>query len=135
MEHSVLIEKINLNIEEEVSIKLNKLDLTCFAPFGVPDLEVGKKYIADIGIMVLEDLDMKEVKEYLNGFSRIDNSFAYYIRGRFDLESRTLDAGFLIRFDEDEFDLHDNSYLDGKNVEIKVDRINIEFIDRSQTEK
>ena len=64
-----------------------------------------------------------------NGFNQIDNSFAYYIRGKFDLESRTLDAGILIKFDEDEFDLHDSSYLDGKNVEIRVDRIKIEFID------
>ncbi len=129
MEYSVLVKKINPFIEEEVTIEVNQFELICFAPLGVPDLEVGKKYKANIGISVLDDLDMKEVKESLNGFSQIDNSFAYYIRGKFDLESRTLDVGVLIEFDEDEFDLHDNSYLDGKNVEIRVDRIKIEFID------
>lgn len=128
MEYNVLVKKVNPCIDEEVTIEVKKLELTCFATFGVPDLEVGKKYEADIGITVLDDLDMKEVEECLNGFSQIDNSFAYYIRGNFDLESRTLDAGILIKFDEDEFDLHDNSYLDGKNVEIRVDRIKIEFI-------
>jgi hypothetical protein len=129
MEYNVLIKKVNPCIDEEVTIEVNEFELICFAPFGIPALEVGKKYKADIGITVLDDLDMKEVKECMNGFNQIDNSFAYYIRGKFDLESRTLDAGILIKFDEDEFDLHDSSYLDGKNVEIRVDRIKIEFID------
>lgn len=71
-------------------------------------MEVNKKYKADIGITVLDDLEMKEVKECVNGFSQIDNSFAYYIRGKFDLDLRILDAGILIEFDIDEFDLHDN---------------------------
>lgn len=129
MRYNALVKEVNPCIDEEVTIEVNNLELICFAPFGLPDLEVSKQYKVDIGITVLDSLDMKETKECLSGFNQIDNSFAYYIRGKFDLESRTLDAGILIEFDEDEVDLHDNSYLDGKNVEIRVDRIKIEFID------
>lgn len=121
------MKEINPYVEEEVTIEVNKIELICFAPYGLPALEVNKKYKADIGITVLDDLEMKEVKECVNGFSQIDNSFAYYIRGKFDLDLRILDAGILIEFDIDEFDLHDNSYLDGKSVEIRVDRLKIEF--------
>lgn len=127
MEYEVIVKKLNPHIEEEVTIKVNSFELVCFDPNGAIHWEVNKRYKAKIGFSVFNDLAMRETKE-LFGFSQIDNTLGYYIRGKFDLDSRTMDAGIRIQFNEDEFDLHDYSYWDGKNVEIRVDRINIELI-------
>ncbi|CVK19388.1 hypothetical protein [Sporomusa sphaeroides] len=127
MEYDVLVKGLNPCVEEEVIIEADGIVLTCFAPWGFPAIEVGKKYKANIGVTILDNLGMKETADSSNSFKQIGSTFAYCIRGKFDLDSRILDAGIQIRFDEDEVDLHDYGYLDGRYVEIKVDRIDIEF--------
>ncbi len=72
---------------------------------------------------------MEEQNSISNNFFQIGNSFAYEIRGKFDLDTRTIDAGIVLKLDEDEFDLHEYAYLDGKNVKMRADRITVEFVD------
>lgn len=127
MKYDVLVKGLNPCVEEEVIIEANGIVLTCFAHWGLPAIEVGKTYKADIGVTILDDLGMREIADSSNSFRQIGSTFAYYIQGKFDLDSRVLDAGVQIQFDEDEVDLHDYGYLDGKYVEIKADRIDIEF--------
>lgn len=126
MKYDVLVKGLNQCVEEEVIIEANGIVLYCFAHWGLA-IEVGKKYKANIGVTILDDLGMREISDSSNSFRQVGSTFAYYIQGKFDLNSRILDAGVQIQFDEDEVDLHDYGYLDGKYVEIKVDRINIEF--------
>lgn len=126
--YEALVRGLSPFIEEEVLIEINGIVLTCFAvPWGFSVVEIGKSYRAHIGVTILDDLGMREIAATANGFRQIGSSFAYYIQGKFDLDSRILEAGVQIPFDRDEVDLHDYGYLDGKYVEIRVDRIDVEF--------
>lgn len=129
MTYSAMVKKINPDIEEEILIQVANIELTCFVTYWKQGIEAGKKYNVNIGITVLDNLIMKEQKATSNNFRQIEDSFAYHIYGKFNLESRIIDAGLLIEFDKDEIDLHDYSYLDGKDVELSVDRITVDFID------
>lgn len=116
-------------VEEEILVVISGLELTCFVTYWACRVEVGKCYSADISILLLDGLNMTEQKCTSNtGFTQRNNSFAYTFCGKFDFDSHTVDAGLQIKFEEDEFDLHDFAYLDGKYVEFEVDRITVSFL-------
>ena len=129
MIYSAMVKKTNPDIEEEILIQVAGIELTCFVTNWKQDIEIGKKYNVNIGITVLDNLIMKEEKMIFANFRQIKDTFAYNIYGKFNFESHIIDAGLLIEFDKDEVDLFDYSYLDGKNVELSVDRISVEFVD------
>lgn len=72
----------------------------------------------------MDELEVIELTENMKGLERIGTSFNYYIRGI--LNENFINAGINI-FDEEGY-FKDFMYLLGKPVEIRVDRIDVEFL-------
>ncbi|MDR2940783.1 MAG: hypothetical protein LBV08_10785 [Clostridiales bacterium] len=128
MTYSVQVKGFNKNIEEEILVQIDNVRLSCFVTNWGIDIEVNKFYDADIGVTILDDLKIYQQTDHIVGFEQINDTFAYFIYGKFDFDSRTIDAGAVIEFDQDEVDLSDYSYLDGKYISAKVDRITLAFV-------
>ena len=127
MIYRVWVKEINPDIEEEILIQVNNIELICFVTNWNMNVKVGQFYDADIGVTVLDSLNIEKQADQITCFKQINGSFAYSICGKFDYNSHSIDAGIVIEFDLDEVDLFDYSYLDGKYVSIKVDRISLGF--------
>lgn len=126
--YPIVVMGLNTDIEEEISFKVNDILITGFMPFGlVQDIEVGKEYLVQIDLTILDDINLKEMDSPLKEFKRIGNSFAYIIRGYFDAEEQTIDAGIKVELDSEYLDGH--WYLHSKYIEITVDRISVTFIE------
>gem|GEM_PF-3370968 len=128
MVYNALVKELNLHVEEEVTVVIEGVVLVCFVREWLNNVEVGKSYSVTIEGRILNDIYMVENEDASIGFKQIGNSFSYIISWRFDLATRSIDAGITICFDEDEVDFHDYAYLDGKNVSVKVDRLEISFM-------
>lgn len=127
LNHLAVIIGFNANIEEEVIVEINGVTIACFMPYGLPyQVEVGNRYPSSIEVIALDDIEMQEIQEPKTGFEAIKSSFAYFVKGKFNAEERTIDAGIKVQIDESY--LIDYGYLDGKYVQIRVDRININFL-------
>lgn len=126
MVYNVQVKGVNSNIEEEILINIKDIELLCFVSHWGTNIKVGNFYKVDIGVTILDDLDMIKQSEKLYKFEQINDSFAYFIYGKFDFDSHTIDAGILIEFDL--ANLYDYSYLDEKFVRVRVDRISANFI-------
>lgn len=124
MKYNALIKATDSNIEEEVKIEINGVELTGFVdsfPYGI---NIGGYYPVEIGITVLDDLELKEIDQPVKEIEQIGEGFAYFIRG--ELDGDRLNSTVI--FQDDEW-FQEYSYLAGKYVEIMVDRISIEFLE------
>jgi len=124
MKYNALIKATDSNIEEEVKIEINGVELTGFVdsfPYGI---NIGGYYPVEIGITVLDDLELKEIDQPVKEIEQIGEGFAYFIRG--ELDGDRLNSAVI--FQDDEW-FQEYSYLAGKYVEIMVDRISIEFLE------
>ncbi|QEI11192.1 hypothetical protein [Cellvibrio japonicus] len=122
--YSALVQAIGNNVEEEVTLSLNDLEVTCFAGVCPYEIHEGKKYPVSFELMIFDDYEIKESEGEPVGMERIGSSFSYWIQGR--LERGVIDCG--IQF-EDEVLFSDYGYLDGKFIRLKVDRIDVEFLE------
>lgn len=125
MIYQVRIINLNDDVEEEVELQINEEKLSCFAGVCPYPLKVGNSYPAKLELVVLNDYN---VRESLNSegpaFVRMNRTFSYLVRGR--LKGTCLEAGEAVF--EDEFLQKNYWYLDGKVVELNVDRIDVEFL-------
>ncbi|MCP6680726.1 hypothetical protein [Bacillus nakamurai] len=126
MEYEVYVKKLNPSIEEEVTIEVNGHELTAFSSICPYQLEVGMKYPAIITFTILDKLEVCEIEAEKKELERIDSTYSYYIRG-------TLHDDFIESIvnilDEDHY-FNDFIYLIGKSVEMKADRLEVEFLER-----
>ncbi|WP_077310519.1 hypothetical protein [Terribacillus halophilus] len=120
--------KLNPHIEEEVTLKINDVEFTAFAFVCPYPIELGRSYPISIGFTILDELNIHELNENRKEIVRLDSSYEYLIRGL--LQRNSLDAGIIIN-DEDEY-FSDYPNLIGKQVEIKVDRISVEFLQENK---
>jgi len=123
MIYNIQAKGFNEDFEEEILIQINNIKIKCFVHTWGTNVEIDKFYDADIRAWLLDDLKMEARNNQEFGFEQIDDSYAYRVCGKFDYDSRTIDAGVIIQFDENEVDLFDFAYLDGKFVCAKIDRI------------
>lgn len=124
MKYNALIKATDSNIEEEITIEINGVELTGFVdsfPYGI---NIGGYYPVEIGITVLDDLELKEIDQPVKEIEQIGEGFGYFIRG--ELDGDRLNSAII--FKDDEW-FQEYSYLAGKYVEIMVDRISIEFLE------
>ena len=119
-----LLKSVGEEVEEKVSLKVNGLVVTCFAGYCPNKICVGNEYPVVFELMIFNDYEVEEVESKCCGVERIENGFSYWIKGR--LCKGEIDCG--IKF-SDEILLSDYGYLDGKFVRVKVDRIDVEFLE------
>jgi hypothetical protein len=113
---------IDKNVEEEVTLDIGNVEITCFACFSPYKFSVGYKYSISLELMCFNDFEVREMKEAKREIVRIKNTFSYFIRG--ELNGNVLDAG--LRFEDNAF--LDFPFYNGKYIELKVDRIDAEFL-------
>jgi len=124
MVYTALVKRLDPQIEEEVIIEIEGIEFTGFAFICPYKIEVGKSYPVSIGFTILNELMIREIQGEKKEIERIGLGYEYYIRGL--LHEDKIDAG-LVFTDEDEY-FFDYPELMDKYIEIKVDRISIEFL-------
>ena len=123
MKNWAVVRRLDPHIEEEVTLEMNGVEFTGFANICPYPIEMGHAYPVSIGITILDDVIIQELSEPKKELERIDSGFAYNIRGVIQADS--LDAGIVLT-DEELF--RDYAYLIDTYVEMKVDRISVEFL-------
>lgn len=124
MRYNALVKAIDPIIEEEITLEINGVEVVAFVTICPYQIEVGQRYPVIVGFTILDGLEIHEINGKCKGLERIESSYQYIVRGLLSEES--IDAGIIIS-DEDEY-FEDHRYLNGKHVEMKVDRISVEFL-------
>ncbi|AEP92992.1 hypothetical protein [Bacillus subtilis] len=124
MIYKALIKGLDPHIEEEVILEIEGVEFTGFSSVCPYEIEVGKKYPVLVGFTILDELVIRESIEKTKELERIGLGYQYYIRGI--LQEDSIDAGIVLT-DEDEY-FSEYPHLIGEHVEIKVDRISVEFL-------
>ena len=124
MENIAKIINLDDNVEEEVLIKINGVDLVAFITYSPYLIEIDHEYSVEI-VLFADDVDIKENNQEEKCLVRDGETFAYTVKG-FLNQMGQLDVGFLI---EDEI-FDDYEYLYEKYITLKVDRIDLEFVDK-----
>lgn len=124
MEYTALVKRLDPQIEEEVTLEVEGIEFTGFSFVCPYIIEVGKSYPVSLGFTVLDELIIREIQGEQKELERIGLGYEYYIRGL--LYGDTIDGGIVFT-DEDEY-FSDYPELMDKYVEIKVDRISVEFL-------
>lgn len=89
--YSAYVKGFNSDIEEEVILEVNGVEIIGFMPFGIHfEPKRGIQYPISMSLVVLDDLDIQEVKDFEFGFYRIDESYSYKIKGILNCEKRLL---------------------------------------------
>ncbi|GKU27834.1 hypothetical protein [Clostridium folliculivorans] len=126
MKYLVTVESFNSLIEEEVIVNIDGQQIRCFMPYGSEsEIEIGNQYYADIEVEIFNDLDIKVVEESLKEMQCINQTFAYYITGKLNIDNSKIESAIDIYLDGE--DLYDYGCYDSKYIKLKVERFNIEF--------
>lgn len=129
MVYTARVKRLDPQIEEEVTIEIEGIEFTGFAFICPYEIEVGKSYPVSIGFTILNELMIREIQGEKKEIERIGLGYEYYIRGL--LHEDKIDA--VLDFTDDDEYFSDYPELMDKYIEIKVDRISIEFL-RTTTE-
>lgn len=124
MVYTALVKRLDPQIEEEVTIEIEGVEFTGFAFICPYKIEIGKSYPVSIGFTILNELIIHAIQEKKKEIERIGLGYYYYIRGL--LHEDTIDAGLVFTVNDEYFS--DYPELMNKFIEIKVDRISIEFL-------
>jgi hypothetical protein len=118
------VEEIGEIVEEEVTLLIDGIEIVCFASICPYVIEEGETYPVSLTLAIFSDYDLHESGDEKSSLCQIGNSFSYVITGF--LSDGILDAG--IKFFDEVF-LSNFGYLDGKMASIRVDRIDVEFLE------
>ncbi|MCT6942583.1 MAG: hypothetical protein M3Z62_19370 [Metasolibacillus sp.] len=124
MVYTALVKRLDPQIEEEVTLEIEGIEFTGFSFICPYKIEVGKSYSVSLGFTILNELIIHEIQGDKKEIERIGSGYEYYVRGL--LQEDTIDAG-LVFTDDDEY-FSDYTELESKFIEIKVDRISVEFL-------
>jgi len=113
--------KLDPDIEEEVTLDVNGIEITCFASVCPFKISVGKEYPV---AFEFDDFDISEQSTEETSLARLGSDYSYELKGK--LDGDTVDVGIRIR---DEFLSSEYGYLDGKFVSLKVGRLDVEFLE------
>jgi len=119
------VRRLSDDVEEEVVLRINGIELTCFAIVCPYKIEEGVSYQVELTAEVMNDYLVSELDEEVSpSIVQIGDSFSHVITGK--LDGNRLDAGGIVL--EDDVLLSDFGYLEGKMIAWKVDRIDAEFL-------
>ncbi|WP_289396083.1 hypothetical protein [Bacillus sp. DX1.1] len=123
MRYQALVKEIDPYIEEEVIVKIQDIELTCFANICPYEIKLREIYPTELSLWFLDyyEIDIQDGQE--KQAIKLDDSFKYELKGLLTSDG-ILDIGIPI---EDEI-LEDYEHLYGKYIKLIVDRINIEFL-------
>lgn len=114
-------------IEEKVTLLIKNRLIICFASYCPYKLEVGKEYPIEFSFQFFDDDILLEQSESdIKDIERINSAYSYMIFGK--LKGNTLDSG--IKFVDDDLFL-ECWELDNKYVKLKVDRLDVLFLNRN----
>ncbi|MGE3320500.1 MAG: hypothetical protein AB7I18_14515 [Candidatus Berkiella sp.] len=125
MTYTAEVIRLNDDIEEEVVLRINGVELTCFASVcPYPIVERATYEVALIPV-VFDDYSVREMsKDTHTSLVKVGNGFAYELVG--ELAGGLLDIGCISL--EDDVLLRDYGYLNGKIIAWMIDRIDVEFM-------
>ncbi len=125
MNYLAQIKRLSDDVEEEVVLRINGVELTCFATVCPYKIEEGASYQVELTAQVFNEYLVSELDEEASpSIVQIGDSFSHVITGR--LSGNRLDVGDIVF--EDDVLLSDFGYLEGKMIAWKVDRIDAEFL-------
>lgn len=114
-------EIINI-VDDEVTVRIGDVYITGFVNCGIIK-EIGQK--ATVEILLYDDLEITECDEKKISIERKNQSFAYSLFGTLDIAKGILKS--VINFEIDKEELFNYGYLDGKQVQVDVLRIDLDF--------
>lgn len=120
MTYKALLKKISDNVEEEVTLQVNGIDITCFAGICPYPLVLGQTYTVQF---YFDDFELTPTTHMPASIERIGETYEYKIRGI--LQGDTLKS--LIDISDDYFQT-EYSYLSDQPVDVIVDRLSVEFL-------
>ncbi|MBC2116212.1 hypothetical protein HCB06_06210 [Listeria booriae] len=111
------------DIEEEIIVKINEIEATCFIGYCPIKISLGEYYPVEISLFVIDSLDVKPQSdgEKITELVKLENA-RYSLKG-FLSPDGNLNVGFDIK---DEI-LEDYQFLFGQYVELEIDRLTIDF--------
>lgn len=125
MNYLAQIKRLSDDVEEEVVLRINGVELTCFATVCPYKIEEGASYQVELTAQAFNDYLVNELGEEASpSIVQVGNSFSHIITGR--LNDNRLDAGGIVF--EDDMLLSDFGYLEGKIISWRVGRIDAEFL-------
>ncbi|MEC4723583.1 hypothetical protein RY831_31075 [Noviherbaspirillum sp. CPCC 100848] len=125
MNYLAQIKRLSDDVEEEVVLRINGLEVTCFATVCPYKIEEGASYQVELTAQVFNEYLVSELDEDASAsIVQIGGSFSHVITGR--LSGNRLEAGAIVF--EDDVLLSDFGYLEGKMIAWKIDRIDAEFL-------
>ena len=121
----MIVDAVCSEVEEEVSIVVCGQRLTCFASYLPYQLEAGGIYRAELLPIIFNEYVVHEVSYVEPNIVREGVEYSYSVTG--ELKDGCLYCGGLVFCDE--ILLADFSFLEGKSVSWKIDRLDISFVE------
>lgn len=126
MQYTAKLIELSPLIEEEAVLEINGQRLVAFINNCPFEIIQGGQYLVEMELAILDDFIISKIDSDEKGIEQIGDSFSYLIRGTLNIDTGTIDAGIL--FDVDREFLFDYGYLHNQNVQIRVDRLSVDFI-------
>ena len=124
MTYQAKILRLDNNIKEEVDLQIKDVKITCFIATCPYSIKVGLYYPVQLSIWSLDRYNLIEIKNNTGqSINRLGNTFAYSITGKL-CNGNLVSKGLVF---EDKILKKEFTYLEGKMISIKADRINVEF--------
>ncbi|MBH5317210.1 hypothetical protein I6N90_05225 [Paenibacillus sp. GSMTC-2017] len=114
-------------IEEEVTLEIDGIEIVTFANLCPFELIVGEVYQIELDLTILDEFIIKKVDWEEYKIHQEGNGLSYTLQGKLDIDNRALDAGG-ITFEIDSEFLMDYGYLHEQYVQIRVNRITVDFL-------
>jgi hypothetical protein len=117
--------RLNDEVEEEVVLRINGVEITCFAGACPYQINEGGTYQVALTPMVFADYSIcQALKGALSSLTKVGAGLSYEVIGK--LVGNHVDAEGIVL--EDDVLLRDHGHLDGRMVVWMVGRIDVEFL-------
>lgn len=126
MQYTAKIIELSPLIEEEAVLEINGQRLVAFINNCPFEINRGGQYLVEMELAILDDFVISKTDSDEKGIEQIGDSSSYFIIGTLNIDTGNIDAGILFEVDS-EF-LFDYGYLHNQNVQIRVDRLSVDFI-------
>lgn len=126
MQYTAKLIELSPLIEEEAVLEINGQRLVVFINNCPFEIIQGGQYLVEMELAILDDFVISKIHSGEKAIEQIGDSFSYFIRGTLNIDNGNIDAGILFEVDS-EF-LFDYGYLHNQNVQIRVDRLSVDFI-------